>query len=98
MRSPTSSHTAARSSSGLIVGSTVFFGKRPMLRRLVGKVFAVFHQSLPAQMLGMDGPRRRRPFGQYAQDSPSFGENQTDESASNRENPPGPPIRTVPFV
>jgi hypothetical protein len=29
---------------------------------------------------------------------PSFGENQTDESASNRENPSGPLIRRLPFV
>jgi hypothetical protein len=74
------------------------FAKQPMLGRPVGKLFAVFPSEV-FQLKGSDGwPEAETTVLPAGERHPSFGENQADESASNRENPPGPPIRTVPFA
>src|SRR6266566_1998885 len=64
-----------------------FFGKRPMLGRLVGKVFAELHQRSSDSRTRDGWPEEETIVLPACESRPSFGENQ-----------PGPPIRTAPFV
>jgi hypothetical protein len=86
-----------KAAAGGAVGLGTGTAARP-LGRLAGKVFAVFHQRSSSSRARNGWPEAETTVLPACESRPSFGENQADESASNRENPPGRPIRTVPFV
>src|ERR1700730_5873354 len=97
MRSPTSSHTAARSSSGLIVVIDGLFAnhtdasppRREAIRCIPSEVFEL-------RGWGDGWPEAETIVLPACASRPSFGENQTDESASNRKTPLGPRTQRVP--
>src|SRR6516164_4011505 len=98
MRSTTSSHTAARFSSGLIVGSTVFSPSNRCLAASSASYSLYSHQRSSSSKARDRWPEAETTVLPACERRPPLGENQADESASNRENPPGRRIRRVPFV
>src|SRR5262249_39575806 len=92
MRSPTSSHTAAR------FRSTVFSPSNRCLAVSSANYSLYSHQRSSSSKARDGWPEEETTVLPACERRPPLGENQADDSASNRESPPGPPIRRVPFV